>query len=164
MKNKSILILIFLLINGKIYAQLIQPPIFFKQLLGHWYIKDRIHSDKGNDETIYTLQELKKFKAQGLTFNTDSVKLFLDTLTSPKYKIKKVNSKKYLLETFQLTKKNFAVKSDSLLIVNIEGTENADNGKHFTTYYNFFYDGKYLYLVEDMTIFRLFKPGLSYSR
>jgi hypothetical protein len=107
---------------------------------------------------IYALtkEEVKDFSKRKICFNDKVVPMYIDTLYSPKYSIKKYGSKEYLWDNFQSKKEDIGIVTDSLYEIHISAMiKSPENGKFHKTERIIVYDGTYLFIFEDGVTFRL---------
>jgi hypothetical protein len=137
-----------------IHAQERMSSSFSNELLACWKVKDCLYNDSS-----YSLEQLKLVLKKIICFEKGTAVIFDDILVDPKYSIERLNSEKYLSYHCHNDKKYFDITADSLTVIQITGYLISKNSNGLNSPYDFFYDGKYLYLYQNKVAFRLYRLG-----
>jgi hypothetical protein len=110
------------------------------------------------EESIYNDKQLKELLKRRICLDRTTAMMLTDTLRQTHYSFKRVDAQSYLWNNFTSTKQDFGITADTLIAIKIKGIEISKGADHsFPTEYHLFYDGEYLILPLNETVFRLRK-------
>lgn len=97
--------------------------------------------------------QAKQFMKRVICFDTNYLPLIIDTLIDLKFSAERLETDTHLIP-LRLTRKIMGMTTDSITLIDITG-ENIFTGREVV--YGFYYDGRFLYFLEDGALFKLAK-------
>ncbi|WP_293299878.1 hypothetical protein [Pedobacter sp. UBA4863] len=162
--NKKIILMVLSVLVGTI--QLIAMPdkdsiYTLKQFLTScWQYKDMVYASRVGR---YTQEDAKQFEGRTLCFNSNILDVLGDTIVNSEYSIKEEPTEKFTVRNFQVYKdlgKWFKIHCPSLYVINLKNgrSVSGQTGNGIKAYpYEFAYDGTFLYIPIDGSLFRFEK-------
>lgn len=155
---------LFLLLGScQLLAQTPKEYSFDLQQFKSCWLKDMVYESNGGR---YTLEDVESMKGKVICFDKKSTDLLGDTVINARYSIKKESTETFTVRNFQVFKdipKWFKINKDSLFVVRLTSGKSITQSptariKTIKAYpYEFAYDGNYLYMPLNGSLFRFEK-------